>query len=328
MRSILLKIMPLLRSAALLALVLLPLIGLGLRGRIESAVAVWIGRAAAREALTAWGLDPNPGNVDLYLAAAREAPWNSAASPLDWTAPGVPPPADRRFSTRWTHGQLHDDGPVVIGIFGVDPTSDRRLDGIARAAAAATNSPVALRWLRSRDDLLNSFAKDDIVLYFGHANDGRGIVFSRSGDEPPLWMGRDILDVPREHVLPDDVVLGDSGAGFVRIRGGSPGLDGLDVRCKVFAYLGCRSDRYFRDTWQTRFPATDFIGTTYACNTSALASGILAAFVQGLREGRSLADIVAAMNQDRAADLLFGRLKETAKYRNSADHPDTLFVAH
>ena len=315
------------RRIVLLALLLPALVGLGCRGWIESAVAAWIGRAAAREALAAWGLEPNPGNVGLYLAAAREAPWDSAAPPVDWTAPSIPPPADRRFSARWTHGQLRDDGPVTIGVFGVDPANDRRLDGIARAGAAAANAPVVLRWLRSRDDLLRSFATDDIVLYFGHANVGRGIVFSGPGEEP-LWMGRDILDVPRDHVLPTDVVLEDPGDGLVRIQGGSPGLDGLDVRCKVFGYLGCRTDRYFRGTWQARFPATDFIGTTYACNTSALAPGILAAFVQGLRDGRSLADIVAALNQDRAADLLFGRLKETAKYRNSADLPDTLFVAH
>lgn len=319
------------RHAALLLLFLCALAGFAFRARIESAVESGIGRACARKALRTWGLVPSRENVDLYLALGaprEESRGTSGASFADESSTDRLPPADRRFSAQWTYGELSDNGSIAIGVYGVHPDNDSRLAPLARACPETAGSPVSIRWLRSRDDLLRAFAEDDLVLYFGHAHVGRGIVFDGPGPEEPLWMGRDVLAVPRKYLSPSDVVLEDLGNGILLIQGGSQGLHGLDVRCKVFGYFGCRTDRYFRETWHARFPRVDFIGTAYVCNTLTLAPGILSTLVQGLRQGHPLADIVPAMNHGRAVDLLFGRITESSTFHNTTNHPAALFVAH
>ena len=70
----------------------------------------------------------------------------------------------------------------------------------------------------------------------------------------------------------------------------------------------------------------DIIATTYACATVAMAPEILRTLVRGLQEGRTLGEIVHAMNQGQTSTILFGRVKETARYRNPHDHAPVLFT--
>ena len=57
-----------------------------------------------------------------------------------------------------------------------------------------------------------------------------------------------------------------------------------------------------------------------------MAPEILHTLVRGLQEGRTLGEIVHAMNQGQASTILFGRVKEAAQYRNPNDHAAVLFT--
>jgi hypothetical protein len=282
------------RKSIWLLLLLSALAALAFRGSIETWTNDIVARHSARKTLASWGLEPSRDNVDLYLSANHANPFGrgsdaesmGSAEPVDSIA------AEVRFSDRWNYGQLYEQGQVTIGVYVSDPVVPARLDRIAREYPAGPGRRISVKWLRSREELLRALAGDTLVFYFGHANTGRGIRFEH---EEPIWM--------------------DDGT-----------LDRLDVKCKVFGYFGCRTDRYFRDTWQTHFPAVDFIATTYVCHTTGLAPDILDQLVQGLQQGRDLGRIVEAMNQDKAAALLFGRMNEVRKYRNPDDHADRLFT--
>ena len=298
------------------------------RGWIEETAARVVTRRAARQALAAWGLPPSRENVALYLAMGGYRP-DFREEAIRFIAESPPPPtrpASVRFSDRWTYAAVLADHPVTVGVYDPDPSVADFLDRISRFDPANPDRWFVVRWLKTRDDLVRSFAQDAFVLYFGHANAGRGIAFTGPDAEAPLPMGPDTLEVPRTQLTAADEVLEDLGNGFVRIPGGSQGLDTLAVGCKVFGYFGCRTDRYFRDTWQSRFPQVDFIGTTYACHTMDMAPEILLKLARGLHAGRSLGEIVDDLNRDQAAAILFGRMKETTLYRNSSAHAEQLFT--
>jgi hypothetical protein len=314
-----------------LIFVVLPLAGLAawlLRQPLESQIKALVARRAARHTLTGWGLVPTPENMRLYQALGQlpPPPDNDPPDFCDSAHPPPPIPAPQRFSARWTYGQLAHSGRITIGVYHVDPVVSRRLDSIARACAEQTHGRISLSVLTTRDELVRSFAEDSIVLYFGHANAGRGIRFADETTEPPLPMAPEFLDVPRWSLTPHDTVLEDLGDGRMRIQGGNHRLRDLNVQCKVFAYFGCRTDVYFREIWAEQFPRVDFIGTAYVCDASAMAPDLLAKLVHGLLAGGSLPDIVESLNQNRSAAILFGRAKEVAHYHNPTNHPSVLFT--
>ena len=268
-----------------------------LRGRIESLVDGMVCRHSARKTLAAWGLPPSRDNVDLYLSAnhARPLAWESHPDSFGNTGSFESIPQDRPFSGRWTYGQLFDPDQITIGVYNMDAAVTARMERISRDYPAGPGRRISVTWLRSRDDLLRSLANDTIVFYFGHANTGQGIRFDPQDREKPIPM--------------DDATL-----------------DGLDVKCKVFGYFGCRTDRYFRDIWNRHFPATDFLATAYVCHTTRMAPDLLRLWVEGLQQGLSLGEIVDALNRDKAAALLFGRMSEARKYHDPDPQAATLFT--
>lgn len=267
------------------------------RGPIEAGVERAVARHSARRTLASWGLEPSRDNVALYLAAdhARLGAWIFDDGPIGIDGPLPATPDDIRFSENWTYGDLFARGWVTIGIFNADRAVAARLDRLVGDYPAGPGRGIAIRRLRSREDLLRSLANDTATFYFGHANLGQGIRFDPQNLEKPLPM--------------DDGTLAD-----------------LVVHCKVFGYFGCRTDRYFRDVWKRHFPQVDFIATTYVCHTTVLAPEILKQWVEGLQRGRNLGQIVAALNRNKADILLFGRMEEVGKYRNAAGHADQLFT--
>lgn len=314
-----------------LIFVVLPLAGLAvllLRAPIASGIHALVVRRVARQTLIGWGLAPTPENIRLYQSLDQIPPPPDNQPPV-FCDPAHPPPAipaHQRFSSRWTYGQLADNGRISIGVYHADPAVSSRLESIVRACADQTHERISITLLTTRKDLVRSFSRDSIVLYFGHAHAGRGIRFADETAEPPLPMAPDILDIPRWNLTPEDTVVEDLGEGRMRILGGSQGLQELNVQCKVFAYFGCRTDTYFRTSWAQRFPQVDFIGTAYVCDASAMAPDLLTRLVHGLLAGHALADIAGALNQDRSAAILFGRAKEVSHYHNSTNHPPALFT--
>ena len=267
------------------------------REPLAAAIGHAVNRWEARKTLAAWGLEANGENIDLYLAADhfRLGAWAFDDRAIGISAPLPAISGAARFSERWSYGDLFEPGRVVIGIYDMDCAITSRLERLARDYPAGPGRTIAVRRLLSRADLLQSLAHDAFVLYFGHANTGQGIRFDPQDREKPVPM--------------DDATL-----------------DGLEVKCKLFGYFGCRTDLYFRDAWQRHFPQVDFLATTYVCHTTVLAPEILRQLVEGLQQGRHLDQIVAALNQNQAAAILFGRMVEAGKYKNPNPRAAELFT--
>lgn len=226
----------------------------------------------------------------------------------------------------WSYGQLFEDGHLAICAYIQPPFIPATLEEMVRDYPAGPGKTISFERLHSRQELIEAFSRNTVVFYFGHANYGRGIVFEPFTNEQPIPMGRDTLLVPGNHLTPSDNVLEHLDNGFVRIQGGSHGLRELNVRCRVFGYFGCRTDFHFRDVWRANFPQVDFLATTYVTHSIKMAPGILQAWIAGLQQGRTLAEIVEDMNRDRSAAILFGRMTEVSRYHNPDHHPDCLFT--
>ncbi len=289
---------------------------------MESGVNVLVSRWAARKAVTGCGLPPTRSNINLYLSSrhARAVP-----EPLPASADLPAIPDDAPFSANWRYGDLFTDGRLTIGVYLMAPSSPDALGDLVGDHAAGPGRTVTLRLLHSRQDLVEAFACDTIVLYSGHANFGKGIAFDHRSGEAPIPMGQDTLLVPANHLAPADEILERLDHGMVRIRGGCQGFEELNVQCKVFGHLGCRTDLYYREVWKSHFPHVDFVATTYATHSGA-APGILRHWILGLQRGRPLAAIVEDMNQRQSAAILFGRMEETTRYHNTDRHSGSLFT--
>ena len=310
------------RTPLAIGLVVMALL-FALRCPIQSAVNRLVARWTARKTLMTWGLAPTRENIHLYLTSLHTPTPSRAPVPAS-DLPAIPP--DAPFSGHWRYGDLFRNHGLSIGVYiHALPLPDGLADLIGDHPAGPGNT-LTLRLLRSRRDLVESFARDAVVLYFGHANFGKGILFDPRSGEAPIPMGRDTLLVPERHLAPGDEVLGRLDNGLIRIRGGADGLKDLDVQCNVFGYLGCRTDPYFRDVWQAHVPCVDFVATTYVTHSVDAAPGILRTWISGLQRGQTLAAIVDDLNRNQSAAILFGRMSETTRYRNPDHHPDRLFT--
>ena len=98
------------------------------------------------------------------------------------------------------------------------------------------------------------------------------------------------------------------------------------VACRAFAYLGCRTDNYYRSIWNARHPRADFVATAYVCHSAAMAPELLRRFVWGLHQGLDLETIVGSFNQIAAHAILHGRAQEISRYSNPSNHPPVLFT--
>lgn len=282
---------------------------------------------SAKQTLISWGLEPTRENVALYLS--MEHGGGLTGSPVEmepFVRPQTAIATRTAFSPHWTYEQLFESPPLRIGIYNQDPEANRWIEPLAQNLNRTSTHTLFVHLLHSREELIRSFAEDTIVLYFGHANIGRGILFGPPHAEAPIRMGSETLVMPEDHLFESDVILNHLSNGFVRIQGGSEDLDDLTVNCKVFGFFGCRTDLYYRDIWQERFPTVDFIGTTYVCHTTALAPALLHELLQGIGNGRSFCDIITRMNQKKSSAILFGRINEVTRYRNPSDHATELFT--
>lgn len=310
-----------LRLAGLLAL---PAIIYALRQPIESGITHLVARRTARQTLITWGLTPTRENIHLYLTSHHTP---APATPAPLPSPPLPAiPPDTPFSSHWRYGDLFRNHRLSIGVYILAPALPDGLDTLLGDHPAGPGNTITLRLLRTRQELLDSFARDSIVLYFGHANFGKGIIFPPHSGDAPIPMGRDTLLIPERHLAPEDTVIARLDNGLIRIRGGADGLKNLNVQCNLFGYLGCRTDLYFRDIWQAHFPRVDFVATTYVTHSIAAAPAILHTWLTGLQRGHPLTAIIHDLNQNQSAEILFGRINETTRYHNPATHPAQLFT--
>ena len=268
------------------------------------------------------GPHPTRENIHLYLTSHHTPHPPPRAAPLP-PLPAIPP--DTRSQATGATATCSGITASPSAFISSHPPS-RRPRHPARRPSAGPGNTITLRLLRTRQELLDSFARDSIVLYFGHANFGKGIIFPPHSGDAPIPMGRDTLLIPERHLAPEDTVIARLDNGLIRIRGGADGLKNLNVQCNLFGYLGCRTDLYFRDIWQAHFPRVDFVATTYVTHSIAAAPAILHTWLTGLQRGHSLAAIIHDLNQNQSAEILFGRINETTRYHNPATHPAQLFT--
>jgi len=246
--------------------------------------------------------------------------------------------AQMPFSDRRGYEELYDDddndgiGEITIGVycqFIEDVISNDKMikDVIEQLAARAEKRRIVIKPLNSKDEFKAAMAGYDIVMFYGHANCGRGPDFGR-GSEPNdyLRMGKDELLIPGKYLHNDDEVIRRLENGNVVIKGGSEGIDAMEVNADMFFYLGCRTDRYYRGVLQQKLPQLDFLGTNYASNAKAHLD--LRSLILGLIKCRTLAEIIPDMEKVEGFNLLQGILVERQTYKNNlplSGYPNRMF---
>lgn len=287
-----------------------------------------LARHMAIEALRDWRVPATEENIALYLAIDPVDKDSRAGKPAAAPAarPRIPGKSGTQFSKTWSYDDLLDGGTIVVGIYGQGPDS---WGAVARCTAglAGVSSNIVVRHLHTRDQFLSSLKNDDVTLFLGHANFGRGIVFEpeRGGSGLLRFRDEDLL-VPASHMEPGDQVLSNLGNGMVRIRAGGAAATPLDVRCKAFFFLACRTEAYYRDWWTRTHPQCDLVTANYVWSASRLAPRFIPEIVRGLDERMSLEDIVERINRDLPLEILRGRAEEINLYRNSTNLPSRLFT--
>ncbi|OQW94771.1 MAG: hypothetical protein BWK77_08595 [Verrucomicrobia bacterium A1] len=286
-----------------------------------------LARHMAIEALRDWRVPATEENIALYLSIDPVDKDGRAGTPTAPAAvrPRIPGKSGTQFSKAWSYDDLLDGGAIVIGIYGQGPDT---WGAVARCLAglAGVSSNIVVRHLHTRDQFLSSLKNDDVTLFLGHANYGRGIVFEpeRGGSGLLRFRDEDLL-VPASHMEPGDRVLSNLGNGMVQIRAGGAAATPLDVRCKAFFFLACRTEAYYRNWWTRTHPQCDLVTANYVWSASRLAPQFIPEIVRGLDERMSLEDIVARMNRDLPLEILRGRGEEINLYRNSTNLPSRLF---
>lgn len=272
--------------------------------------------------LTDWGLPVTPVTRRMAAGAFADVRREANGRIPARRPPAFRPAPDGRFSARWTHDELRDDGLIRIACFAQEPEIRDRLAAVA-AAPRWSDPRIRVEVGRTVEDFRRAVAEADLVLFAGHANLGRGIELGQGDEAGFIPMAPPRLSIPVRHLKPDDVILEPATNGRVVVRGSSAGLDALDFRCKGFWYLGCRTEAYYRDALRERAPRMDLVTTRYVIPVDA-GDGvrtIVLTLIHGLQARAALADIVAELNRHRAFDELVGLREEIHAYGNGEPMP-------
>jgi len=279
-----------------------------------------IERRCAIQTLASWNLPPTEENLALYRSMNSETT----------TLAEVPPPPDVNrqagstentndlFTDRWRFADLWADKPLRIGVYSQDNYDTERFSK-AVVVPPALAPKIHLHYLKTERDFLDALATDDIVLFFGHANLGRGLYFAPArGGHGLLPLGNEILSMPARYRKDSDVVIGATSNGLLLVGRSASALAQLTVNCKVFWCLACRSDAYYRDMWTNRYPRCHLVTVNYLWN-SISNTRVLAELMEGLQNRHPLQTIIARINAASAADILFGRVAEITDYGNATN---------
>ena len=300
----------------MLALLLLTGVFLLQRNAVIAQIENLVARHCARATLQTWGLAPTPENLELY--AAMSGTRNQAARPAR-----VAPTTNEFFTAHWRYAELWRDRPLTIGIYNQNQTDAEQLFKALRLPAALQGK-VLLHNLATERAFLEALEHDDMVMFWGHANYGRGLFFDPArGGHGTLQLGHEFITVPRDHLETNDTIVTATDPDRVLVRRSADALAKLTVRCKVFWCLACRSEVYYRDMWTNQYPHCHLVATHFNWKHSNNGR-VLEELLAGLEQRWSLAAIIENFNAKHTDEVLPGRFTELAKYGNHTNHHSRL----
>ncbi|MDZ4200405.1 MAG: hypothetical protein U1E27_14100, partial [Kiritimatiellia bacterium] len=143
-----------------------------------------VGALSVRRVARAWRIPATPEVRDLIRAALIDTRTPRPAATLRPARdPSIAPDESAPFSARYSHADLRAEGLIRITLFVSDPDLRPRLqDWIASAMKARPDLNIQLK--TTRNEFLEALGRDDMVLFWGHANLGRGLHFDPAPDSP------------------------------------------------------------------------------------------------------------------------------------------------
>jgi hypothetical protein len=283
-------------------------------------------RNEAPKVLHQLGLEATRENIDLYMTVQiggkpPEDGWTSRLKPI----PCESIPKIRHkcgFSEHWTYADLLDDELIEVGVFMQRALAWPDLEPLLEAGKQQWREHgIVIHITETEAEFRDALARYDIAMFFGHSNLGQGMDFNQG----PLDMGNDTLEIPFQHLSPDHEIIEELSNGLFRVAGGSKDLAGLNIQNKLFAYMGCRSDGYYREVLEAQFPGRDFLLTHYVWSATIHAPQIIRELAHCLEQGQTLEHFTKQINRGHETDVLWGRLKEIHMYKNEGPHSPVLF---
>ncbi len=202
-----------------------------------------------------------------------------------------------------------------------------RISGLIQRAA---ESGVSLSILGDEQEFLGALRRDDLVIYSGHANHGRGLGFAADSNGwyrvYPIPGANPVA--PRHGLRPDDEIMEEIDEQFVRIRTPStvPGI--TSITCRVFVHLGCRTDVYYRKPLVDAHPNTAFVLTRYTWAPHFRIVDALDILVAGVESGAAMEDVLDRWEIIFRDMIIPGQIIERDAYGISGPFPSRLFKLH
>lgn len=244
---------------------------------------------------------------------------SSSQQPSD--SHGIDSIMESPYSEKVTWADLWDDGTLSVSVYFEDPEEEK---SFREYQQTLVGPPVAYKVLNSRQEFETALAEDDFVVFFGHANLGRGMNFSRGQGYDLLRMGKDEILIKWEDIIAGDKVIEDRGEN-VLIKAGSSGLDGLVINADVVIYSGCRTNIYYSDVFKGRFPDVEFVGTNFVPIYSQLAP-LLVSLEFTLASEHGISTFLSVINKLNAPGRAESIDIEINDYGNVQDsYPEALF---
>lgn len=269
----------------------------------------------ARNTLIEWNLKPTFEQIHMLLSSVHKQPSNPDSHHY---APGI------FFAPEIPYSRLLADGSITIAVY----NSERPETHCTIVTNEHDSGPIIIRHIASFPAFTNALAQDDIVLYFGHGNFGRGIFFSeQEGGHGFFRMGKDRLRIPQEYIRPYDTVIADSSNGTAIVDGNCDDLNTLAMQSSSFWYMGCRTFPDYACVWKHAFPECLFVGSCYSWVSTAQCSTITQALIRCLQQRGTASKLLEYLNADLTWDILCGRRHEKLDFNDDGPYSPALLKA-
>jgi len=233
-----------------------------------------------------------------------------------------------RFSDKVDYQALYDDGNVSVGIYcQFEREHDYVASVISNLHSRAESSLVELHLLSTEADFRSAWTNYDVVVYSGHANQGRGPDFLKDKKRRKcIRMGADVLNIPASCVYTlgsDDEIIERLPDGSVKVKGGSEGLDSLGDGPDVFMYMCCRGNTYYRPVFDEKRPEIEFVSTNYEGNGQPWS--LMRLLVYTIERRAKLKIFIDALESVVDFNIKRGIRDEKERYKNPGPYQKVMF---
>lgn len=266
------------------------------------------------------GLPVDREHLALYRASITSLPPLTLFSDAD--AVGRMDERAAPFTEAISYADLRVGGVITIGVYIEPPeTWSDLLPGLQPVMDEAAARGVVLQPLRDETVFRDAMEAGHIMLFIGHANYGRGLMFASRHGHALVPIPGAVPAVPRRGApgeLPDadpDRLPPDVGR--------SPEPLPLD-HCPLFMHLGCRTETYYGEALAQRHPETSFVLGNYLWDATGFADEGLRLLLSGMVHERTLPEILDRWEARVRPQMLLARARERNRFGVSGPLPDRM----